>query len=91
MRDLYQKSARASAIFSRPGECAFWKTSASALSRARASPPADDARGRVDLLNELKFGIVNFFPALVDDIGCVEKILRDRYLRVIIWMCLKAR
>ncbi len=39
-------------------------------------------REAVDLLNELKFEIVNFFPALVDDIiGCVEKILRDRYLQ----------
>ena len=39
-------------------------------------------REAVDLLNELKFEIVNFFPALVDDIiECVEKILRDRYLR----------
>ena len=39
-------------------------------------------REAVDLLNDLKFEIVNFFPALVDDIiGCVEKILRDRYLQ----------
>ena len=39
-------------------------------------------REAVDLLNELKFEIVNFFPAMVDDIiGCVEKILRDRYLQ----------
>ena len=39
-------------------------------------------REAVDLLNELKFEIVNFFPALVDVIiGCVEKILRDRYLQ----------
>lgn len=39
-------------------------------------------REAVGLLNELKFEIVNFFPALVDDIiGCVEKILRDRYLQ----------
>lgn len=39
-------------------------------------------REAVDLLNELKFEIVNFFPALVDDIiGCVEKILRDRYMQ----------
>ncbi|WP_298031312.1 hypothetical protein [uncultured Desulfovibrio sp.] len=39
-------------------------------------------REAVDLLNELKFEIVNFFPALVDDIiECMEKILRDRYLR----------
>lgn len=36
----------------------------------------------VSLLNELKFEIVNFFPALVDAvIDCVEKILRDRYLQ----------
>ncbi|WP_300909275.1 hypothetical protein [uncultured Desulfovibrio sp.] len=36
----------------------------------------------VALLNELKFELVNFFPALVDDIiECVERILRDRYLR----------
>ncbi|MGE9985887.1 hypothetical protein [Desulfovibrio sp. SGI.169] len=36
----------------------------------------------VELLNELKFEIVNFFPALVDDIiKCVERILRDRYLQ----------
>ena len=34
------------------------------------------------LLNELKFEVVNFFPALVDGIiDCVEKILRDRYLQ----------
>lgn len=34
------------------------------------------------LLNELKFEIVSFFPALVDAvIGCVEKILRDSYLQ----------
>ncbi|WP_291440907.1 hypothetical protein [Desulfovibrio sp.] len=39
-------------------------------------------REAVALLNELKFEIVNFFPALVDAvIDCVEKILRDRYLQ----------
>ena len=39
-------------------------------------------REAVGLLNELKFEIVNFFPALVDAvIECVEKILRDRYLQ----------
>ena len=36
----------------------------------------------VALLNELKFEIVNFFPALVDAIiDCVEKILGDRYIQ----------
>ncbi|MBO4301165.1 MAG: hypothetical protein J5861_06140 [Desulfovibrio sp.] len=36
----------------------------------------------VELLNELKFEIVNFFPALVDSvINGVEKVLRDRYLQ----------
>ncbi|MDR0816690.1 MAG: hypothetical protein LBN28_04800 [Desulfovibrio sp.] len=36
----------------------------------------------VMLLNDLKFEIVNFFPMLVDVIiDCVEKILRDRYVR----------
>ncbi|MBQ9405510.1 MAG: hypothetical protein IJU37_02095 [Desulfovibrio sp.] len=36
----------------------------------------------VQLLNELKFEIVNFFPTLVDAvITGVEKILRDRYLQ----------
>lgn len=39
-------------------------------------------REAVDLLNDLKFEIVNFFPALVDDvIECMEKILQNRYLR----------
>ena len=34
------------------------------------------------LLNELQFEIVNFFPALVDDIiNCLERILGDRYLQ----------
>ncbi len=38
-------------------------------------------RASLDLLNELKFEIVNFFPELVDDIvENVEKILSDRYL-----------
>lgn len=38
-------------------------------------------RAALDLLNELKFEIVNFFPELVDDIvENVEKILSDRYL-----------
>jgi hypothetical protein len=36
----------------------------------------------VNLLNELKFEIVNFFPALVDAvINCTEKILHDRYIQ----------
>lgn len=39
-------------------------------------------RETVALLNDLKFEIVNFFPALVDDvIECMEKILQDRYLQ----------
>lgn len=39
-------------------------------------------RAALDLLNELKFEIVNFFPELVDDIvENVEKILSNRYLR----------
>lgn len=39
-------------------------------------------RQSVELLGELKFEIVNFFPALVSDIiNCVEKILHDRYLQ----------
>ncbi|MBO6171341.1 MAG: hypothetical protein J6N67_04175 [Desulfovibrio sp.] len=39
-------------------------------------------RAAVELLNELKFEIVSFFPALVDAvIDGVEKILRDRYLQ----------
>jgi len=39
-------------------------------------------REAVELLNELKFEIVSFFPALVDAvIDGVEKILRDRYLQ----------
>ncbi len=38
-------------------------------------------RAALELLNELKFEIVNFFPELVDDIvENVEKILSDRYL-----------
>lgn len=39
-------------------------------------------RETLALLNDLKFEIVNFFPVLVDDIiECMEKILRDRYLK----------
>jgi len=39
-------------------------------------------REALNLLNELKFEIVSFFPALVDAvIDCVEKILRDSYLQ----------
>lgn len=39
-------------------------------------------REALALLNELQFEIVNFFPALVDDIiACVETILHDRYLQ----------
>lgn len=39
-------------------------------------------REAVALLNELQFEIVNFFPALVDDIiNCLERILGDRYLQ----------
>lgn len=39
-------------------------------------------REALALLNELQFEIVNFFPALVDDIiACVEVILHDRYLQ----------
>lgn len=36
----------------------------------------------IALLNDLQYEIVNFFPPLVDNIiGCVEKILHDRYLK----------
>lgn len=39
-------------------------------------------REALTLLSELQFEIVNFFPALVDDIiACVETILHDRYLQ----------
>lgn len=39
-------------------------------------------REAVRLLGELRFEIVNFFPALVSDvIDCVEKMLHDRYLQ----------
>lgn len=39
-------------------------------------------REALALLNELQFEIVNFFPALVDDIiTCMETILHDRYLQ----------
>lgn len=39
-------------------------------------------REALALLSELQFEIVNFFPALVDDIiTCVETILHDRYLQ----------
>lgn len=39
-------------------------------------------REALALLNELQFEIVNFFPALVDDIiACMETILHDRYLQ----------
>ncbi|MDR2574481.1 MAG: hypothetical protein LBC94_09130 [Desulfovibrio sp.] len=36
----------------------------------------------IDLLNELKFEIVNFFPTLVDAvINCVQTILHDKYIQ----------
>ena len=39
-------------------------------------------REALNLLNELKFEIVSFFPGLVDAvIDCVERILRDSYLQ----------
>ncbi|WP_308621344.1 hypothetical protein [uncultured Desulfovibrio sp.] len=39
-------------------------------------------REALTLLNDLQFEIVNFFPALVDDIiACMETILHDRYLQ----------
>lgn len=39
-------------------------------------------REALDLLTDLKFEIVNFFPALVDGIvDSVERILSDAYLR----------
>ncbi|MDO5483854.1 MAG: hypothetical protein Q4F27_03000, partial [Desulfovibrionaceae bacterium] len=39
-------------------------------------------REALELLGDLQFEIVNFFPDLVDSIiGCVETILHDRYLR----------